>query len=375
MTRRARTVTVTLCSLAAIGILAACGPVGFGKRTTGGASPSKRAAAADPIARTNTLLAIDCVETLDGPDIVTVTGIIADTGAVVFRRPLSIPEPAGIGGPALACGEPQPTRKLFDRGLTRLAVLITDSSAKATRAGYLDIATGKVVDLGPKAGDAFAPAAKDASPIFALDDDRLWLTSGGHAYAVDPATGERREGQTVGSRQIVTLPGGRLLADDSVVNLIVNPSGTATVNPFTDAYTFVGAIGPTGQVTHPKQLPELAGAGQRLRDAGYQSLDPIRPAAWIDDRSLLATIGGRLRIISFSADFTAVTAISEPILPETDWKCRNFLVSPDRKTMMFRCERGTAETLFRASLTPGSRPETVADLTNAAWSGTLFAWL
>jgi hypothetical protein len=353
-------------------------------------APEAGSAAADQLAilrKPGTLVSLTC--TRRGGDALRLTGLSADSGAVIADLTITFPpntRPGGGINPCLPIQFPNRAkprwRQLFSPDYGRVAVEIAVPATRARHVGYVDVRTNELRDLtGPPDDDSrFGSAAQDERPLFDATGDRLWFTSRSHEgdrrlASTDVATGDRKEHGAVPSADLLPLTGGRVLVGDEVdvdVDVAVpNPGGSAVLT--TGLATPVSAQEPIARFrTTP--LHQLAG-GDPLVSRGQVSSDPetCTPLGWVDDRTgLCAMDDDELRLLTFSPDFTAIERVGDPLLPATDRENTDAVLSPDRTAIAFLSQQGRTLSLYTLRLDGRSDPRRVADLTERpmliAWS-------
>ncbi|BAJ29002.1 hypothetical protein KSE_31920 [Kitasatospora setae KM-6054] len=305
---------------------------------------------------------------------VTVGSYAMQGGANLDHRVFLLPSKAESAGvcrnadPVLAGIDDMATdtmRQSFNRDFSLLAGTVPGPGGTGT------VATAFKGPDGPlprKQDSGYASAPKDTHPLFQPGTSTLWFSTvdkqvvtldaaKSEADPVKRATAGRSPFVLAGDRPWTVLPA--TVGDDATA---VNPSGTVAVSGSRYSTTLL--------LWRPEEVKEgldyLNSPHEvRLPDSTFK--DPATPhrcapQVWSDDSSLLCLTTTSLLRVRFSPDLEQVAGV-DTLVPETDRKNRDVVLSPDRKSLAFLSFQGTVGSLYRLDLTtPGAQPAKVADI-------------
>lgn len=260
-------------------------------------------------------------------------------------------------------------RRLFDAGFQHTVVAIRDPDTGAERVNQIALVrTGQPRrPVTPESDSSLSPRPHDGLAVYGPDGSTVWYRSaidgtvhrvpdtGGDVTRIDP----QAEAFTVLTQEPVQLfVQGAPSADTWTADLALpNPTGDLAAAPgalHLTAERRAVALRCAALVVDPATACPPGGLG----DAGA-----LRPAAWLDDRTLLAVAGPRrganvlLRVEIAGADRMRAC----PAIPPSDWTYRAVAVDPDGRSFVADAVRpGDVRTLFAQATdrTDGARVET-----------------
>ena len=376
---------------AAVVLVSGCGGVGasttHGDRTPG--SPTSRSTSPRSTSSNqfnSGIVGASCSETA-----VSLFAIPQEGGSFKARKDLTLP--AGVS-PTFGCDDsPYAFRQSFNKDFTRMAVTITNPADSSQHVGYLDVGSGRLVDLDAhRTGSSFQAAAQDHSPVFDPATGDIWFVSGrpnglstGKIMKVAAGGGAAVEtGQAfkyAGSDSFV-LAGrsGRIVVPDSSNVLpLPNPAGTVTA-----AYNSIGGrrLGAALTLVDPN---DPAG-GHGYQENKLLSLEGpalpaggLTPMVWVNDDTLLtsvdistisSTTANSMQLFRFNTQHSQVLG-THRVLPDSDRTNRSPVISPDKKRLAFLSFRGATGGLYIVRL--GAHPAQPAEVPSA-YPAVLLEW-
>ncbi|MCQ4205675.1 hypothetical protein [Streptomyces longispororuber] len=258
-------------------------------------------------------------------------------------------------------------RQLFDKGYTRMAVVLMDRETEATRVGYVDT-NGKVTELSADGGDDFADAPHEENAVFSGDGSAVWFTE------FDQGTGTARiaSRSVSGDHARKEQGSGAMNSTNARLALVGNAARgiygmNVRISP--DERKAIASLDGLNIVDLPQRSAVL-GAGL---DGSYISYD-IDCYGWVDKARVLCGPDGSTddpkRQNSFwtldtsglaGVDEVPDDAMGKPIIPATDRENTVQAISPDGKKMIFASLQGTSLTHFLSPITPGASPKRISE--------------
>ncbi|MFE3249133.1 hypothetical protein [Streptomyces sp. NPDC059209] len=258
-------------------------------------------------------------------------------------------------------------RQLFDKGYTRMAVVLMDRETEVTRVGYVDT-SGKVSELSSEGGEDFTDAPSEENAVFSEDGSAVWFTERDLSEST-----ERIASRSLSGDQARTEKGGGglinrntrlVLADNPTRGVIgedvrISPDGRKALAKI-DGY-------------HIVDLPQRSTVLTPGMNGSYISND-IDCFGWVDEVRVLCGPDGSTdepeRQNSFwtlntsglaGVDEVPDSAMGEPIIPATDRENTVQAISPDGKQMIFASLQGTRLTYYLSSTAPGASPKKISE--------------
>ncbi|MFD7504986.1 hypothetical protein [Streptomyces sp. NPDC059850] len=274
-----------------------------------------------------------------------------DEGGVNDDDPRAIPESS--------------LRQLFDKGYTRMAVVLMDRETEATRVAYVDT-SGKVTELSGEGAEDFADAPHEENAVFSGDGSAVWFTefdegtvriasrsvSGDHARTEQDSgdlnnanarlalVGDSARG-VHGADVRISPDGRKALAHIDGYHIVDLPQRSAVLSPGMDGSYISPDINCYGWVD---KVRALCGPDNSTDDPERQN------SFWTLDTSGLAGV-----------DEVPDSAMGKPIIPATDRENTVQAISPDGKQMIFASLQGTRLTYYLSSTAPGVIPKKISE--------------
>jgi len=346
----------SLAATSAAILIAGCGGSEAGSSGSGGSSSSSPA-----IGDVNdALIGISCSDTA-----ITLVALPAAGGPIAARR--DIPLVDGVT-PTFGCGShPYAVRQIFNRDYTRMAVTITNSSDRSRHVGYVNVDSGKVVDLNADSTGDFAAAAQNDSPVYDPASGNIWYldrneSSGAVLQRVSPVKAVGPDGgppTTVGSwggdAFVIEGTSGNLTGFTSSKQLpLPNPSGTADAE-----YNSIRPSLSLQTADEGKELLSIKGLDglPSTEERGLPARGTV-PLAWVDDSTLITatdisttsnTTASAMQLFRFSDNLRSVLSTS-PLIPDSDRTNVSPVVSPDHDSVIFISGRGNTAGIYRVKI-------------------------
>ena len=322
--------------------------------------------------------------TSQGGGRVTLSAISVSTGRTVAMRSVPLPSNATPSQPCTTDGSAtadQPTRQMFDRTFTNMAVTVSDPSTQGTLVTAVNIQTGKLMPAAPPQGFASTPRQDHA--VFDVTGEDLW-------YA-DSVSGEifsrsLQSGSTVvrghpSAADAVAVSHGRSWALNFNDDWAVAPDSRHIVASNSSGGMYLAGVGADlsnsiGDIGSSTARAASIGPGLALAGMlpGSGSTNCRAPAEWVDSTRLLCySPGGNLALMTFSPGLTSVTSWRPDLLPQTNLVNFSPVISPDGRSFAFLSLQGTVVTLYRQALAPGSTPVKIAVVPSSGPSGNVLA--
>jgi hypothetical protein len=284
-------------------------------------------------------------------------------------------------------------RRLFDADFTHTVVTIHDPETGADQVYLVDLTGVDEPDkLSPDPTTEHAPLPHDDLAVFGQDRTTVWYRSANsetvHVAAVDdPAANVGEDGRSEPVALLDAEAVAFVVLDDAK-RLIV-----AQGDPSADEYTAELALpNPTGdlafspgtlQTADEEALVELtcdAFADASALCAGRPGYAPValRPAAWLDDRTLIAIVdqadGGDNLVRVEVDELDRLWAC--PAVPRSDWTYLAVAGDPNGDAFVFLAERNGERVLFRkeTALDGDQQPTAISDPLDLPGGAQLVAW-
>jgi hypothetical protein len=248
-------------------------------------------------------------------------------------------------------------RRLFDDDFQHTVVQISTPSTGAERVHIVDLGTGDDEPIVDDADATHAPLPHDGLAVFGPDGRTVWYRSANdgtvHTASIDE-TGERDEPvarldvdalafTVLDAVRERILAQGDPSADTYFADLALpNPTGDMAVSART-LYTV--DEGESVRLTCDvfEDATDLCGTGQSLATL------TVRPAAWLDDRTLIAIAGaagqGNTLVRIEIDDYDRLWAC--PAVPPSDWTYTDVVGDPAGEAFVTVAERNGERMLFR----------------------------
>lgn len=255
------------------------------------------------------------------------------------------------------------TRRLFDESYRHAVVQVEVPQTGARHVQLVALTDGAPQPLTRSTEPPFAPHARNELPVFGPDRRTIWYRASnqGIVQMIDPDSGT--------DRSVTTL---HPAADAFVALDVLSGEILAKGDPTTPEYARDLALpNPRGDLAMGDGRLHMAddlvvpvtcangGDPQRLMDCVPDSLrggNGLRPAAWLDDRTLLTfygTGGGANTLLRMEIDDLGVLRVC-PAVPPSDWRHQAVVVSPDGDSFVTDAVRGGTRRLFEQLTAAGA---------------------
>ncbi len=307
---------------------------------------------------------------------------------------IEIPLPAGTST-AFDCRDGSYAfRQVFNEDYSRMAVTIRNSADQSEHVGYINTATGELVDLETDSTSDFAAASQNHNAVFDPASGDLWFVAGnpsgmnvGTIMSMPADGGDSAETgeafQYVGQDKFVLAgKSGHIAIPTNSNGLpLPNPPGTVTAlynsiggAELRAALTLVDPANPEGD--HGKE-------GERVLSVEGQDLPApgLVPVAWVDDDTLITSVdistmsnlrASSLQLFDFSPDLQGLQSTYR-VIPDSDRTNRSPVVSPEGDTLAFLSYRGETGGLYTVPLSE-SGPTDPTLLSDTTYPGVLLEW-
>lgn len=241
-------------------------------------------------------------------------------------------------------GSVSTVKSLFDKELTKIAVVTKDDSTEETHVGYVD-REGKFTDLTGEGG--FGDDPQEQAAAFSPDGDTIWLTY------------ERYISYEKGSKIVVarrSVAGDHELVDRFEEDFTSEALLTVVGPPNKAVLGFGAYLSPDGRhiatadgvVPTPKK-DVLGDEAAREKDIG------CRPVGWLGKDKLLCEVPNNF----VAAGLASKAELGSSILPENTHENFAMAISPDGAKFTFVSGDGEKQEHWISDTSPGSTPEKI----------------
>jgi len=303
------------------------------------------------------------------------TVLAASDGKSVAETTITFPDGAT---PTYDCGaNPYYLRQIFDQNFTRVAVKILKLDEGASHIGYIDISTGRLIDLDVSSPTSFNTAPQHENPVFEPHSEQIWFHDRTNPQNeailhIDPSGGPAAQSGyeirsfeyskfAVGTRYVMPFNG-----DDG--GAIPSPDGSLLAR-----LSFVpGDFRKRLNIAKTPWSKDPQAIANAYRDLG-------EPITWIDDTHVLAYAdsssmqspqASAFAVVTLNAEGTHVLSV-ERLLQNNDRRNFSPVVSPDHKRISFLSGRGADVGVYLSLFPPDGQVRRIA----ASSVGELLAWI